>query len=53
MHTGFWWGNLKEGDGWENPDVDGTIIFQWIFQKWDSVWSRSSLLRTETGKGLL
>ena len=23
LYIGFWWGNLKEGDHLENPDVDG------------------------------
>jgi hypothetical protein len=27
MYTGFWLGNLREGD----PDVDGKIILRWIF----------------------
>jgi hypothetical protein len=31
--TGFWWGNLREGDHWGDPGVDGRIIFRWIFQK--------------------
>jgi hypothetical protein len=33
--TGFWWGNLRERDRWENPGVDGRIILRWIFRKWD------------------
>jgi hypothetical protein len=35
--TGFWWGNLREGDQWEDPDVDGRIILRWIFRKWEGV----------------
>jgi len=27
--------NLKEGDHFEDPDVDGRIILRWIFRKWD------------------
>jgi hypothetical protein len=35
MHTGFWWGDLMEGDHLEDRGVDGTIILKWIFKKWD------------------
>ena len=34
-YTGFWWGNLRERDHLEDPDVDGRIILRWIFRKWD------------------
>jgi hypothetical protein len=33
MHTGFWWGKLKDRDHVEDPSVDGTIILRWVFGK--------------------
>jgi hypothetical protein len=35
VHTGFWWGNLRERDHLEDPTVDERIIVRWIFRKWD------------------
>ena len=35
MHTGFWLGNLREGDHTEDPAVDGRIILKSVFMKWD------------------
>jgi hypothetical protein len=31
--TGFWWGNLRERDHWEDPGLDRRIILKWIFKK--------------------
>jgi hypothetical protein len=35
VHTGFWLGNLREENHLEEPGVDGRIISNWIFEKWD------------------
>jgi hypothetical protein len=35
MHTGFWWGDMREGDHLGDPGVDGRIILEWIFKRWD------------------
>jgi hypothetical protein len=32
VYTGFWWGNLRERDHWEDPGVDGRITFRRIFR---------------------
>jgi hypothetical protein len=31
IHTGFWWGSLKEGDHLKDLDVDGCILLKLIF----------------------
>jgi hypothetical protein len=35
VYTGFWWCKLRERKHLEYPGVDGTIILEWIFRKWD------------------
>jgi hypothetical protein len=34
VHTGFWWGRLREGDHLEDLGIDGRI-FKWVFKNWD------------------
>jgi hypothetical protein len=28
VYTGIWWGNLRESDNLEDPDIDGNMIFR-------------------------
>jgi hypothetical protein len=53
VHTGFWWGDLREGDHFGDPGVDGRIILNWILKQWDGAWTGLSWLRIGTGGGLL
>jgi hypothetical protein len=32
VHTGFWWGNLKEIGHLEDPGIDGGTILKWILK---------------------
>jgi hypothetical protein len=54
MRTEFWWGNLRERDHLENPDVDGSRITKLIFRKRD-VGVRTGLIWLRIGEsdGLL
>ena len=41
-YTGFWWGNLREGDHMGDPGVEGRIIFRNLNVR---VWTGSMWLR--------
>jgi hypothetical protein len=32
VHTGFWWGNLRETGHLEDLNIDEGIILKWIFK---------------------
>jgi hypothetical protein len=35
VHTGIWWGDLREIDHLEDLSNDGRTTLKWIFKKWD------------------
>jgi hypothetical protein len=50
VHTGFWWGNLKERDHLEDKGADGKIILKWIFRMWDG-WPLNGFIWLRIGSG--
>ena len=53
MHTGFWWGDLRERDYLGILGVDGRIILKNIFKKWNGAWVALIWLRIGTVDGHL
>jgi hypothetical protein len=54
VHTGVWWGDLREGDHLKDQGVDGRMILKWIFKKWHvEAWPGLIWLRIGAGGGLL
>jgi len=52
VHTGIWWGNLRERDHLEDRGTDGRVIIRWIFRKWCGwAWTGLMWLRIGTGTG--
>jgi hypothetical protein len=52
-YKGFWWGNLRDRDHFEDPGVGGRIILRWIFRWNVMAWSGLIWLRIGTGGGHL
>jgi len=54
VHIGFWWGDLRERNHFEDLGVDGSIVLKWIFKKCDGeAWTGLLWLRLWTGGGCL
>jgi len=55
VHTGFWWGNLREIDNLEHLGTDRIMILKSMLKKWDKrrwtgfVWLKTGLLLTRPG----
>jgi len=53
VYTGFWWGNLRERDHFEDPGLGEIIILRWIVRKGEEgAWTGLIWLRLGTGGGL-
>jgi hypothetical protein len=33
MHIGYWWERQKERDHWEDEDIGGWTILNWILER--------------------
>jgi hypothetical protein len=53
VHTRFWWGDLRETDHLEDPDIDGMLILKCIVNKCDGNMKWIDLARLGTGGRLL
>jgi hypothetical protein len=49
VHTGFWWGNLRERDNLEDPGMDRRVILKSIFKKWKEGGSLTGLIWLRVG----
>jgi hypothetical protein len=33
VYTGFWWGDLRKRDHFDDIGIEGIIILKWVFNK--------------------
>jgi hypothetical protein len=53
VDTGFWWGDLREGDHFGNQGIDGSIISKWTFNSGIGRMNWIVLAQDRGGCGLL
>jgi len=54
VHTGFWWGGLRERDHLEDLGLDGKTILKCVLKTWDGKsWTGLLWLRIWIGGGIL
>jgi len=55
VNIGFWWGNLRERNHFEDLVLDGRIILKCIYKDWDRSWTELIwlIIYSYTGGGLL
>ena len=47
MNTWIWCKSLRKEAHLEDPGIDGRIILEWIFKKWDRIWTDLSQERDQ------
>jgi hypothetical protein len=53
VHTGFWWGKPEGKNDLEDKGVDGRIILECTFEKWEGGMDWIDLAVIQTSGGLL
>jgi len=53
VDTGFWWGDLREREHWEDPGINGRIMLRWICRNEMGAWAGLIWLRIGTEGGHL